>query len=113
MAFAPARSEDPACAHARVVPNAKNNTICLHCNKLIKRGGITRLKYHFAGIRGQVEPCKKVSYDIRFQMKHMIEDLKKAKQTKKRIQSKIGNPYDVDEEEEEEDEVKVVGKSPP
>ena len=31
MAFAPARSEDPAWAHACAVPNAKNNTICLHC----------------------------------------------------------------------------------
>ena len=103
-------------AHARVVPNAKNNTICLHCNKLIKGGGITRLKYHLVGIRGQVEPCKKVSSDIRFQMKQMIEDLKKSKQTKKRIQSEIGNPYDVDEEEEEEeeeDEGRVVEKSPP
>ncbi|XP_050290083.1 uncharacterized protein LOC126728272 [Quercus robur] len=51
VASAPARSDDPAWAHARAVPNAKNNTICLHCNKLIKGGGITRLKYHLAGIR--------------------------------------------------------------
>ncbi|XP_075658935.1 uncharacterized protein LOC142628782 [Castanea sativa] len=117
VASAPARSEDPAWAHARAVPNAKNNTICLHCNKLIKGGGITRLKYHLAGIRGQVESCKVVSSDIRFQMKQMIEELKKSKETKKRIQSEIGNPYgdpfDVDEEEEEEDEVRVVEKSPP
>jgi len=112
VASAPARSDDPAWAHARAVPNAKNNTICLHCNKLIKGGGITRLKYHLAGIRGQVEPCKKASSDIRFQMKQMIEDLKKSKQTKKRIQLEIGNPYDIDEEEEEE-EVRVVEKSPP
>uniref|UniRef100_A0A7N2N0K5 BED-type domain-containing protein n=1 Tax=Quercus lobata TaxID=97700 RepID=A0A7N2N0K5_QUELO len=113
VASAPARSDDPTWAHARAVPNAKNNTICLHCNKLIKGGGITRLKYHLAGIRGQVEPCKKASSDIRFQMKQMIEDLKKSKQTKKRIQLEIGNPYDVDEEEEEDDEVRVVEKSPP
>ena len=49
-------------------------------------------------------------------MKQMIEDLKKSKQTKKRIQLEIGNPYDIDEEEEEEeedDEVRVVEKSPP
>ena len=55
VASAPARSEDPAWAHARAVPNAKNNSICLHCHKLIKEGGITRLKYHLARIRGQVE----------------------------------------------------------
>ena len=111
VASALARSEDAAWAYARAVPNAKNNTICLHCNKLIKGGGITRLKYHLAGIRGQVEPCKKASSNIRFQMEQMIEDLKKSKQTKKRIQLEIGNPYDFDEEEQEE--VRVVEKSPP
>ena len=67
--FTPARSEDPACAHARVVPEAKNNTICLYCNKLIKGGGITRLKYHLAGIRSQVELCKSSPDDVKWQMK--------------------------------------------
>ena len=44
-------------------------------------------------------------------MKKMIENLKKSKQPKRRIQSEIRNPYDFDEEEE--DEVKVVENSPP
>ncbi|XP_075663084.1 uncharacterized protein LOC142632594 [Castanea sativa] len=91
MASTPARSEDPAWAHSRAVPNAKNNTICLHCNKLIKGGGITRLKYHLAGIRGQVESCKAISSDIR---------------------NPYGDPFDIDEEEEEEEEVRVVEKTP-
>ena len=52
MASAPTTSEDPAWAYAHAVPNAKNNAICLHCNKLIKGDGITRVKYHLAGIRG-------------------------------------------------------------
>ena len=51
-ASAPARSMDPAWAHALTVPIAKNNTICLYCNKLTKRGGITRFNYHLTGIRG-------------------------------------------------------------
>jgi hypothetical protein len=49
-ASALARSDDPAWAHARVVPEARNNTICLYCNKLIKGGGITRLKYILLGL---------------------------------------------------------------
>ena len=65
VASALARSEDPTWAHARVVPEAKNNIICLYCNKLIKGGGITRLKYHLAGIRGQVEPCKSAHDDVK------------------------------------------------
>jgi hypothetical protein len=105
-ASAPTRSDDPAWAHARVVPEARNNTICLYCNKLIKGGGITRLKYHLAGIRGQVEPCKSAPDDVKWQMKQLIEDLNKSKQTKRKINAEIASPYgdpiDVDEEEEEE-----------
>ncbi|XP_065636780.1 uncharacterized protein LOC112033391 [Quercus suber] len=49
----------------------------------------------------------------RFQMKQIIEDLKKSKQTKKKIQSEIGNPYGdpFDVDDEEEDEVRVVEKT--
>ena len=105
-ASAPARSDDPAWAHARVVPEARNNTICLYCNKLIKGGGITRLKYHLAGIRGQVEPCKSAPDDVKWQMKQLLEDLNKSKQTKRKINAEIARPYgdpiDIDEEEEEE-----------
>ena len=90
-ASTPARSEDPAWAHARVVPEVRNNTICLYCNKLIKGGGITRLKYHLAGIRGQVEPCKNAPDDIKWQMKQMIEDLKKSKETKRKINAEIAS----------------------
>uniref|UniRef100_A0A6N2KZR3 BED-type domain-containing protein n=1 Tax=Salix viminalis TaxID=40686 RepID=A0A6N2KZR3_SALVM len=48
---APARSDDPAWAHGRVVVGSKNASICIHCNKRINGGGVTRLKYHLAGIR--------------------------------------------------------------
>lgn len=60
LTSAPSKSNDLAWGHARMVPSKRNNTICLHCNKHIKGGGITRLKYHLAGIQGEVDPCKKV-----------------------------------------------------
>ena len=78
------RSEDPAWAYGRAVPNARNNTQCTFCCKVIRGGGITRLKYHLAGIPGDVEACKKVSEDVKWQMKQLIEDLKKNKQKKKK-----------------------------
>ena len=50
-------------------------------------------------------------------MKQMIEDLKKSKETKKRIQSEIRNPYGdpfyVDEEEVRVVEKTQTQKSPP
>ena len=36
-------------------------------------------------------------------MKQLIEDLKKSKQKKRRMNKEIANPYDVEEEEEEDD----------
>ncbi|KAF5475635.1 hypothetical protein F2P56_007424 [Juglans regia] len=64
-ALALVRSEDPAWAHARAVPGARTNTECLYCNNVIRGGGITRLKYHLAGIPGDVEACKKVTEDVK------------------------------------------------
>ena len=82
MASAPARSDDPAWAHGQVVVGAKNSSICVHCSKRINGGGITRMKYHLAGIKGQVEACKKVPPDVKWQMKQLIEDLTMEREKK-------------------------------
>ena len=73
------RSDDPAWAYGRAVPDAWNNTQCTFCCKMIRGGGITKLKYHLVGIPDDVKACKKVSEDIKWQMKQLIEDLKKSK----------------------------------
>ncbi|KAG6631013.1 hypothetical protein CIPAW_13G061100 [Carya illinoinensis] len=93
--LAPVRSEDPAWAHARAVPGARNNTECLYCNKVIRGGGITRLKYHLAGIPGNVEACKKVSEDVKWQMKELLDEMKKNREKKRKISSEIGGDIDL------------------
>ncbi|KAK2987942.1 hypothetical protein RJ640_003420 [Escallonia rubra] len=50
IASATARSDDPAWAHGKVVAGKRNNTICIHCDKHLKGGGITRIKMHLAGV---------------------------------------------------------------
>ncbi|XP_042984801.1 uncharacterized protein LOC122313688 [Carya illinoinensis] len=93
--LAPVRSEDPAWAHARVVPGARNNTECLYCNKVIRGGRITRLKYHLVGIPGNVEACKKVSEDVKWQMKELLDEMKRSKEKKRKISSEIGGDIDL------------------
>ncbi|XP_042980054.1 uncharacterized protein LOC122310240 [Carya illinoinensis] len=93
--LAPIRSEDPAWTHARAVPGAKNNTECLYYNKVIRGGGITRLKYHLAGIPGNVEAYKKVSEDVKWQMKELLDEMKRSKEKKRKISSKIGGDIDL------------------
>ncbi|KAF5465322.1 hypothetical protein F2P56_015342 [Juglans regia] len=89
------RSEDPTWAHARVVPGARNNTECLYCNKVIRGGGITRLKYHLARISGDIETCKNVSEYVKWQMKELLDEMKKNKEKKRRIRSEIGGDIDL------------------
>ena len=72
---APARSDDPAWAHGQVVAGVKNASICIYCNKRINGGGVTRLKYHLAGIKGEVEPCKKVPPEVKWQMKQLVDEM--------------------------------------
>ena len=102
MASAPARSDDPAWAHGQVVVGAKNSSICVHCSKRINGGGITRMKYHLAGIKGQVEACKKVPPDVKWQMKQLIEDLTMEKEKRKRLRTDIGNSQSLSNDEVEE-----------
>ncbi|KAJ7001860.1 hypothetical protein NC653_012061 [Populus alba x Populus x berolinensis] len=102
MPSAPARSDDPAWAHGQVVVGAKNSSICVHYSKRINGGGITRLKYHFAGIKGQVEACKKVPPDVKWKMKQLIEDLTMEKEKRKRLRIDIGNSQSLSNDEVEE-----------
>ena len=78
----------------------------------MRGGGITRLKYHLAGISGDVEACKKVSEDVKWQMKQLIKDLKKSKQ-KKKMNKEIANLYGLEEEDDEgnNDNERVGSKS--
>ncbi|KAJ8754507.1 hypothetical protein K2173_005668 [Erythroxylum novogranatense] len=85
------RYNDPAWAHAGVVPDQKNHTICLFCNKHLKGGGITRLKRHLVGVKGDVEACKKVSHDVKWQMKTLLDEHQFEKDRRGRLSFEIGS----------------------
>ncbi|XP_066399708.1 uncharacterized protein [Miscanthus floridulus] len=71
---ASSRPLDPAWVHAKVDASSRNAIICLHCGKKIGGGGITRFKYHLAGVPGQVESCKKVPDDVKRQIIQQIDE---------------------------------------
>lgn len=53
------QKSDIAWAHCtQVVEDGKSVLLCLYCKKIIRGGGINRLKTHLAGEKGQVEQCK-------------------------------------------------------
>lgn len=81
---APARSYDPAWRHGTIDPTNKNYIRCLHCDKLIKGGGVTRLKEHLGGVTGAVAPCKEVSPDVKWQMERLVKDSRRNRDKKKK-----------------------------
>ena len=55
---------------------------CKYCKKLIKGGGIFRIKEHLAGIGGQVLPCDAPNEEIgqiRMEMLDRLRNLKKRR----------------------------------
>ncbi|KAG6779867.1 hypothetical protein POTOM_016269 [Populus tomentosa] len=54
------------------------------------------------GIKGQVEACKKVPPDVKWQMKQLIEDLTMEKEKRKRLRIDIGNSQSLSNDEVEE-----------
>ncbi|KAF7134868.1 hypothetical protein RHSIM_Rhsim08G0149200 [Rhododendron simsii] len=104
MTSAPAKSDDRAWAYGKLGLGKKNNTICLFCNKRLKGGGITRLKHHLAGVKGEVEARKNVPMDVKCQMNQLLEGYKQDKERRERISKGVGEgaSYQALDEEEEE-----------
>uniref|UniRef100_A0ACD5XUR6 Uncharacterized protein n=1 Tax=Avena sativa TaxID=4498 RepID=A0ACD5XUR6_AVESA len=92
MASSPASSKNPAWNHAKADADSRNGIICLHCGKKIGGGGITRLKYHLAGVPGQVEPCRKVPKDVKRQMLGLVAELriKEERRNRTRHETRVG-----------------------
>ncbi|KAF1881551.1 hypothetical protein Lal_00021403 [Lupinus albus] len=86
---------DPAWAHCKqvVAENGRTVLLCLFCMKQIKGGRITRFKAHLAGVKGQVEKCKKVPANIQHQVQKSIDEMK-SKKRKVEDEFEDGNPCD-------------------
>ncbi|KAJ7964422.1 HAT transposon superfamily [Quillaja saponaria] len=98
---APAKSDDPAWSHGRVVVGLKNSVICTYCDKHLRGGGITRLKQHLAGVTGQVGACKNVPTKVKWQMKQLLEALHKNQERKMKVITDSEKPSGLTDEDED------------
>ncbi|XP_058726086.1 uncharacterized protein LOC131597378 [Vicia villosa] len=71
---------DIAWAHCTKSPDEKS-LVCIYCHKAFGGGGIHRVKQHLTGIVGNVEICKSVPAEIRFQMKQHFNERSKKRKT--------------------------------
>ncbi|XP_042957477.1 uncharacterized protein LOC122292959 isoform X2 [Carya illinoinensis] len=99
--LAPPRASDPGWAHGIMVNGGRQKIKCKYCHKIMLGGGISRLKQHLAGERGNVAPCEEVPEDVKVQMQQhlgfkVLERLKRQKGLKN---SKDSMSYSQDREE--------------
>ncbi|KAK9122934.1 hypothetical protein Sjap_012536 [Stephania japonica] len=83
---APPRATDLGWAHGMMVNGDRQKIKCRYCHKVILGGGISRLKQHLAGERGNIAPCEKVPEDVKALIQHhlgfkVLERLKKQKES--------------------------------
>ncbi|KAH9686850.1 BED-type domain-containing protein [Citrus sinensis] len=67
-----------------MVNGGRQKIKCKYCHKIFLGGGISRLKQHLAGERGNVAPCEEVPEDVKVQIQQhlgfkVLEKLKKQK----------------------------------
>lgn len=92
----PPRATDPGWAHGTMVNGGRQKIKCKYCHKIFLGRGISRLKQHLAGERGNVAPCEEVPEDVKVQIQQhlgfkVLEKLKKQKALKSKKNSFV--PY--------------------
>lgn len=55
-----------------MVNGDRQKIMCRYCQKIILGGGISRLKQHLAGERGNIAPCEKVPNDVKTQIQQHL-----------------------------------------
>ncbi|XP_065869956.1 uncharacterized protein [Euphorbia lathyris] len=85
QSLAPPRATDPGWAHGTMVNGGRQKIKCKYCHKIFLGGGISRLKQHLAGERGNVVPCEDVPEEVKVQIQQhlgfkVLEKLKKQKE---------------------------------
>ncbi|XP_022133726.1 uncharacterized protein LOC111006240 isoform X2 [Momordica charantia] len=84
----PSRASDPGWAHGIMVNGGRQKIKCKYCHKVMLGGGISRLKQHLAGERGNVAPCEEVPEEVKLQIQQLLgfkvlEKLKRQKKSNK------------------------------
>ncbi|GLT50014.1 hypothetical protein SLA2020_235290 [Shorea laevis] len=115
QALTPPRATDPGWAHGTMVNGGRQKIKCKYCHKVFLGGGISRLKQHLAGERGNVAPCEVVPEEVKVQIqKHLdskvVEKQKRQKEVKSGKYSSVLY-YQETEERDEEDKVQVQSRS--
>ncbi|XP_031272896.1 uncharacterized protein LOC116131388 [Pistacia vera] len=89
-----ANGNDIAWEHVNesVDENGKKILKCIYCGKIIRGGGIYRVKLHLAGIKGEVGKCSKVPFDVKFKIKEALNEIGVKNKQKVELRKNV-KPY--------------------
>ena len=88
-----------------------NTFTCVYCRQTYKGGGINRMKKHFAGTKGDIGSCKKVSHDVRYQMLEYVKEFELKKKTKKQCQEEMFSVPSINSDMQEDEDFQEVFSS--
>ena len=106
---------DPAWEHRDPIDGNEHGTICKYCGRVMKSGGVTRLKYHLSGLdpAKNVQRCDSVPPEVKAFIRTLVKNKKqqqeKITQGMENIRAGlrgevIGQAVDSDDDEDDEDE---------
>ena len=104
---------DPAWEHFSLGADEKgrNTFTCMYCRQTYKGGGINRMKQHFAGIKGDIGSCKKLSHDVRYQMLEYLKEFELKKKVEKQRQKEMFSVPSTNNDMKEDEDVQEVFSS--
>lgn len=93
--LAPPRATDLGWAHGSMVNGDRQKIVCRYCHKVILGGGVSRLKQHLAGERGNIAPCEKVPDEVKAQIQQHLgyKILEKLHKQKELGAAKVSAPH--------------------
>ncbi|KAM2783794.1 hypothetical protein COP1_013239 [Malus domestica] len=73
---------DPAWEHGDPIDGNKHGTICKYCGRVMKSGGVTRLKYHLSGFdpSKNVQQCDNVPPEVKAFISTLLKNKKQQKE---------------------------------
>ncbi|KAM2916542.1 hypothetical protein FF1_045441 [Malus domestica] len=77
-----ATKRDPAWEHGDPIDGNKHGTICKYCGRVMKSGGVTRLKYHLSGLdpAKNVQRCDNVPPEVKAFISTLLKNKKQQKE---------------------------------
>ncbi|KAF5202722.1 hypothetical protein FRX31_007691, partial [Thalictrum thalictroides] len=91
--------KDLAWEHGESLPN--NSSKCCYCAKVLKSGGVTRLKQHLAGKGNQVVACTACPKEVRAEMKRLLsgwyEDVAAKRNRDFELRDALSRPAHIDD----------------